>query len=149
MANNNHPFGPQFPFPAEVTARIFEFVVGVTPAYVNRRTFPAYLLTVNRAWNAALRPYTTADFSYDGDANDIEDLWNFVEEVVTQPNRARELRQLTFTSASLFERFEPQDVSRVLVTTFKHGDNWLRKPRGAAQAYNQPTVMDNDDVIFA
>ncbi|KAL3497222.1 hypothetical protein BJX62DRAFT_231833 [Aspergillus germanicus] len=88
-------------------------------------------------------------YSFDSNANNIEDLWDFVEQVVTQPNRGLELRQLTFTTVNLYKKFEPQDVRHVLLTTFRHGDRYLRQPKGAAQAHNQPSLVDNDNTIFA
>jgi hypothetical protein len=144
-----HPFGSRFPFPPEINARIFEYVLGGRPDTVNPRLLPRHLWSVNSAWNAYLDVYITSHYSFDSDANNIEDLWNFVEQVVTQPNQGSELRQLTFTTVNLYKKFEPRDVRHVLLTTFRHGDKWLRQPKGAAQAHDQPTLADNDNTIFA
>jgi hypothetical protein len=144
-----HPFGSRFPFPPEINARIFEYVIGERPDTVNPRLLPRYLWTVSNAWNSYLNTYTASHYSFDSNANNIEDLWDFVEQVVTQPNRGSELRQLTFTTVNLYKKFEPQDVRHVLLTTFRHGDRYLRQPKGAAQAHNQPSLADNDNTIFA
>ncbi|KAJ0427104.1 hypothetical protein BJY00DRAFT_271698 [Aspergillus carlsbadensis] len=143
-----HPFGSRLPFPPEINARIFEYVIGNRPDTVNPHLLPGHLWRVNKAWKSYLNVYTASHYSFDGDANNIEGLWDFVEKVVTQPNQGSELRQLTFTTVNLFKKFDPQDARHVLLTTFRNGDRWLRQPKGAAQAHNQPTLTDNDNTIF-
>ncbi|KAL2843891.1 hypothetical protein BJY01DRAFT_248448 [Aspergillus pseudoustus] len=155
-ANNNDSAGFYDPPPAfhEAskylccnTVRIFDYIIGGTVDCFNPRTLPIRLRGVSKGWFNYIA-YHDSHFRFDGDANEIEDVWDFLEEVVSKPCRALEIRQLSFTTVKLWEKFNPLDVRHVLLTTFRHGDRYLRQPRGAAKASNQPAVADDDDTIY-
>ncbi|KAL2868092.1 uncharacterized protein BJX67DRAFT_351061 [Aspergillus lucknowensis] len=148
-----YPFGVKVLLPQVINERIFEYAMGGTVDEGNHPTPPPIESMdgrlVNHAWNTHIEPYVHNNWSFDGDPNKIERLWDFLEMVVTQPKRAERLQHLSITTVNLYTEFDPQDIRSVFLTTYRYGDRYFRQKRCAAQQYNVPTANSSDDEIFA
>ncbi|KAI9367990.1 hypothetical protein BJX61DRAFT_251331 [Aspergillus egyptiacus] len=145
MASNNaFPLGRHLP--AEILDNILEYAAGgrVRENFENQE-IKAWRL-VNRAWNNQLIRIFYSSFAFHGSPNRIEKLWNFLKLLIERPCRAVLVKQVTFTTLELYERFNPEDVRHVLLLTYRYGDHFFKRPRVPEQEDKMPDPDDDDQV---
>ncbi|KAL2818176.1 hypothetical protein BDW59DRAFT_152226 [Aspergillus cavernicola] len=137
------PFG--YHLPAELNDAIFEYVTGAQTISGPDRSISGLRL-INRSWNAYLTPFFYSTYTFHGNPNRLPALWEFVNMVVTRPERAAMVKRLVMTTMELYEPFNFQNLREILLFTWRCGDSYFRRARTLIQE-SLPEPRTDDEII--